>query len=427
MIQSYIVSASLGKGCYRHIQISASATLYQLHRAILAAFDMEDDHAHAFFLDDRTWSPYEAYFSMKMRGEERLTTEHTLEKCGLAKDSRFKYLFDFGDEICFQCKILRELEERTDIPGVIRSVGNAPRQREEPLGQAEEDDALPRIYDFEQTEALYQALPFPEETVHTVRQYANAASRLYGIIPLWVVLKIYNQQNPPLSEEDFTQIAEVLRHEANDFVILGAEAFYRNASTAPPLEREIISVAIMQCGPGIYKDLVEQQQGKAYAVFPKEEFLKYAVPEYMPTTPESENMLEFLKKRKRRTVLPPWETLLILQVFLWLDAPFDEILDILQENNFRFRDQNESDTFLSLLNKMDFTTRKIAHRGQTPEELTQQMAQRSKRPTAQFKGAISSRKKPQKKAPKKTSAASEPTISREPPQEQLSLFGEDEE
>ena len=36
---SYVISVSLGTGCYRHIQISKSATLYKLHEAILDAFE----------------------------------------------------------------------------------------------------------------------------------------------------------------------------------------------------------------------------------------------------------------------------------------------------------------------------------------------------------------------------------------------------
>ncbi len=44
-MKSYIISVSLYKGCYRHIRISAGATLYKLHKAILNAFNFEDDHA----------------------------------------------------------------------------------------------------------------------------------------------------------------------------------------------------------------------------------------------------------------------------------------------------------------------------------------------------------------------------------------------
>ena len=70
---SYVISVSAGTGCYRHIQISKSATLYKLHQAIIRAFDFDDDHAHAFFMDNHYWSEYRAFFSMKMNGDEKLT------------------------------------------------------------------------------------------------------------------------------------------------------------------------------------------------------------------------------------------------------------------------------------------------------------------------------------------------------------------
>lgn len=37
-------------------------------------------------------------------------------------------LFDFGDEWRFQCLVLQELEEKTDIPAVIKAVGEPPEQ-----------------------------------------------------------------------------------------------------------------------------------------------------------------------------------------------------------------------------------------------------------------------------------------------------------
>ena len=62
---SYVISVSVGTGCYRHIQISKSATLYKLHKAIISAFDFEDDHAHVFFMDNHYWSGYDAFFSQQ--------------------------------------------------------------------------------------------------------------------------------------------------------------------------------------------------------------------------------------------------------------------------------------------------------------------------------------------------------------------------
>ena len=51
-----------------------------------------------------------------------------MERVGLEKGQKFKYLFDFGDEWLFQCKVLRVLEEETTGAEVIRSVGDSPQQ-----------------------------------------------------------------------------------------------------------------------------------------------------------------------------------------------------------------------------------------------------------------------------------------------------------
>lgn len=125
---SYVISVSAEVGCYRHIQISKSATLYRLHKAIINAFDFDDDHGHAFFMDNKYWSSCAAFFSSEIRGGEGLTKEAKLESLGLSKGDQFKYIFDFGDEWRFQGKVLREVDEQADIPCVIRRVGASPEQ-----------------------------------------------------------------------------------------------------------------------------------------------------------------------------------------------------------------------------------------------------------------------------------------------------------
>ena len=66
-----VISASLGTGCYRHIQIGANATLYKLHQAILKSFDFEDNHEHASFMDNHVWSSADVYFSTSMGTRDR--------------------------------------------------------------------------------------------------------------------------------------------------------------------------------------------------------------------------------------------------------------------------------------------------------------------------------------------------------------------
>lgn len=126
---SYVISVSLTKGCYRHIQISSDNTLERLSDAILDAFDFDNDHAHAFFMDNKKWSDWDCYYMDGMdSGSERLTNEYTLEQAELYEGKQFKYVFDFGDEWVFQCKVLKIKNENTDRPVVIRKVGEAPKQ-----------------------------------------------------------------------------------------------------------------------------------------------------------------------------------------------------------------------------------------------------------------------------------------------------------
>lgn len=130
---SYVISVSLGTGCYRHIRISGDELLDGLHLAIQQAFGFENDHAYAFFMDNRMWSDMDAYYADfaaedPWDGEQRTTSKYRLKQLKLEAGKKFKYIFDFGDEWQFQCKVLKVLEEETSEPVVVRSKGEAPSQ-----------------------------------------------------------------------------------------------------------------------------------------------------------------------------------------------------------------------------------------------------------------------------------------------------------
>lgn len=125
---SYVISVSLGTGCYRHIRISGRSTLWDLHSIILESFGFDDDHAHAFFMDNVRWSRRDCYYMGGMEHDGLSTDECSLDRAGLRKGKQFKFLFDFGDEWLFQCKVLRVLEEDTEEPEIIKSKGEAPKQ-----------------------------------------------------------------------------------------------------------------------------------------------------------------------------------------------------------------------------------------------------------------------------------------------------------
>jgi len=242
-MESYVISVSAGKGCYRHIQIAADATLFDLHTAILDAFEFIDDHAHAFFMDNKIWSIADGYYSDQIENERRQTRDFRLGSLALQPGKRFKYVFDFGDEWVFQCKVLRVSNEPCDTPVIVRSTGEAPDQlapkydfdvEEESERRADDSDVdedfecmdIPEIYTPAKLKRLYEKLKLPDGTVALLHSYFEAMARLYGVIPLRKALEIINAQNDPISKSDFLSFAEVVRHENRNYSILGKDDLY---------------------------------------------------------------------------------------------------------------------------------------------------------------------------------------------------------
>ncbi len=127
--KSYVISVSLGTGCYRHIRISGKATLEELSDAILDAFDFDNDHLHAFFMNNRAWDEVDCYYSpYAEEGEFCSTDACKLQFLNLEIGKKFLYIFDFGDDWRFQCKVLNILDEDTKEPVVVRTKGAAPMQ-----------------------------------------------------------------------------------------------------------------------------------------------------------------------------------------------------------------------------------------------------------------------------------------------------------
>lgn len=140
-IKAYVITISAGTGCYRHLKISADATLAELSEEILDAFEFMDDHAHAFFMDNRAWSDADSYY-MEMDDEEdddRHTSDYTLRKAGFVTGKKFVYVFDFGDDWHFQCRVLKELDTAVKEPEIIRSVGEPPVQYKPESWDEDED------------------------------------------------------------------------------------------------------------------------------------------------------------------------------------------------------------------------------------------------------------------------------------------------
>ena len=372
---SYVISVSAGTGCYRHIQISKSATLYKLHQAIIRAFDFDDDHAHAFFMDNHYWSEYRAFFSMKMNGDEKLTKSCKLEKLNLSKGSQFKYLFDFGDEWRFQCKVLRELEDTVDIPCVIRSVGESPEQypdwdevfrkeMDDELG--DEDEVLTR----EQIDELYEKLPLSQNEIELLHLYMDAAANLYGLISLAKLREIYNNQNKPIDMETFIQVSALLACENNDYEIIERTDVPSNTPDEVLEAGEIAADYLFVEDPEIaLRDLRRQQKGKPYKILPKMEFLRYADSEYYPVTSARTAMLKYLQRRAASLTLSPEDFCAAIQSIIVIDAPMQEVVNIVQAEGLVFNKHWDIGEFAALYQNLNNRTHKHSNCGYTPDEL----------------------------------------------------------
>ncbi|TXK46796.1 plasmid pRiA4b ORF-3 family protein [Pontibacter qinzhouensis] len=124
----YRIKVSLSKQLYRTILIGASATFEELHLAIQDAYNFDNDHLYAFFLDGKRWSrnaindPYSE--------QPPYADEVTLSKAGLYEGKRLLYLFDFGDEWQFALQVLL-LDTSLPEPKkaiVVEAKGDAPEQ-----------------------------------------------------------------------------------------------------------------------------------------------------------------------------------------------------------------------------------------------------------------------------------------------------------
>ena len=384
---SYVISVSLCKGCYRHIQISGSAKLYRLHKTILKAFEFDDDHLHAFFMDNRLWSPMMAYMSVSSDNHNPTTKSRKLDSFFLEKGYSFKYLFDFGDEWVFQCKVLRVLDEDVSVPVILRSVGDPPPQypdydeyyeydypeynyqeSDEQSDTEEQHVTFPEIYSDEKCNELYIALPLPVDVVCAIVDYFQAAARLYGILSVKELFEIYNSQNEPVSQEDFLAVEDIIFHEKHiEYYVYGAESLYLDAEPSEPMEREIIAQHLVIDGPEDYYALKKSQSSKPLNILPREEFISYADPDYYPVTPQNTELRKYLegKLKDAEAVEDAW---LGLHDMVTMDFSLKDLMSAVDDMGIRFKTKKEAIEFLAIYQEFNNHTRKHVNRGYSPYE-----------------------------------------------------------
>jgi hypothetical protein len=149
------VSLMSASGIYRVLEVAATSTFADLHKAIFKAFHREESHLYSFFLTGRdTKSP--AAITRSLEITHPLNTEPLLgfglrkksaarvklRDVGLVEKGVLHYLFDFGDEWWHRLRVeaVEASPARRKFIKLVRSVGESPPQYPAAFGWDEEDE-----------------------------------------------------------------------------------------------------------------------------------------------------------------------------------------------------------------------------------------------------------------------------------------------
>ena len=139
----YVLKADLVgfRGVNRTIAFRSDQTLVDVHQALQAAFEWDDDHLYSFWLNGKFWSgtadeythPWHASepnpLAMFTLDPDPQSADIRLDRLELVKGQRIAYVFDFGDEWRVRLT-LRQItaDDGRPYPLLLTAAGEAPPQ-----------------------------------------------------------------------------------------------------------------------------------------------------------------------------------------------------------------------------------------------------------------------------------------------------------
>ena len=216
---------------------------------------------------------------------------------------------------------------------------------------------------------IRENLRISQDTFRNIHSYFDAAGNLYARISLRKLFEIYNDQNPPVSLEDFLEAAYVIAHEPNHYAISQRKIFHEELPLSDPMDQELIAEYLYALGDDEYDELEHAQEGKPWYIPPREEFLRYADDFYHEKSPQLLALLNFLQNTQRKLHCPPQEIADEVEGLLEIDARLTDIVDDVHRLGIRFQDQQNFQLFIRLCLNLSHHTRRHIHRGHTPAEL----------------------------------------------------------
>jgi hypothetical protein len=125
----------------RTIEIEGEDTLYDLHLEIQRAFGWDNDHLYSFYMSNNRRDPQAEYAGNPV-GEDLESSfgkppgsasQTELRDLKLRKRKKFKYLFDYGDDLLHTVEVLdiHDLSvDQSEYPRIVERIGEPPPQYE---------------------------------------------------------------------------------------------------------------------------------------------------------------------------------------------------------------------------------------------------------------------------------------------------------
>lgn len=210
-----------------------------------------------------------------------------------------------------------------------------------------------------------------DETKILLKRYFNSAVNLYGMIPLYKLLEIYNAQNEPITEEELICFVDEIDYSNEYFDVIGDDEVYEDVDAVEPIRRNLVAEYLYALGDfDEYTELQEAQLGKSYYIPPKEKFLKYEDDTYFVKTLEYISLRAFLRNQsyltKERADELSKEAVLIL---FSGKTDIDKAVEYLTYIGLKIDTKQMYDEFITLYCDMANNTRMHTNRGYTPKEL----------------------------------------------------------
>lgn len=217
---------------------------------------------------------------------------------------------------------------------------------------------------------VFDELVLPEETESLLYRYFEAANNLYGMIPLYKLLEIYNSQNEPITEEQFLHFVDGIDFDVVHYAIIGEDEMYKDVPPTEPIKREL-AAEYLYCGSDeSYYEFKEERLPVSYYVPEKEKFLKYEDECYYEKTLDFISLRAFLRNQGYLTKERADEIADGIQIITTIEKTnLDFAPDEAMRLGLRLGNSSVYKEFMELCKNVDRNTRKHIYCGHTYNEV----------------------------------------------------------